>query len=124
MTDSFRQSGIGVTVEQFAVLAMLYYQNGINQQEISAQLDRDKTTIARVISIMEKNGWIRREMDKGDRRGKVILLTAKGRALQQRAVEVSGKLYMNAMNGVSHAELKMALALMDKISSNVFADKF
>ncbi len=50
LSATFRKNKIGVTVEQFAILAILFYQDGINQQELGSRLKRNKTTITRVIS--------------------------------------------------------------------------
>src|SRR3970040_77017 len=86
LTDEFRQHGLALTVEQFAILAILWYRDGINQQEISGQLGRDKTTIARVINTMEKNKLVKRITDTRDTRGRLIILTAKGKTLQKKTV--------------------------------------
>src|SRR5690606_42164141 len=66
LTTAFRRQGLNLTVEQFSILALLWYKDGINQQEISEQLGRDKTTIARVLNTMEKNQLVRRMTDPRD----------------------------------------------------------
>ena len=79
LTVAFKKHRIPVTVEQFSILALLFYKNGINQQEISVLLNRDKTTVARVIVNMEKNKLILRMTDRNDNRGKLIYLTDQGK---------------------------------------------
>lgn len=79
ITAAFKGKKIGVTVEQFSILVLLFYQNGINQQEIGLRLNRNKTTITRVIANMERKKMIVRMTDKADARGKLIFLTAKGK---------------------------------------------
>lgn len=119
LTASFRKNRIGITVEQFSVLAVLFYQDGINQQELSARLKRNKTTIARVISIMERDKVIARATDKADSRGKLIFLTKKGKAIQQRAIECSGEVYMKAVAGISHTSLKQVAWLLNTMIRNI-----
>ena len=119
LTREFKENGIVVTVEQFSVLAMLFYQDGLSQQEISDALGRDKTTIARVISIMERDNMITRVTNKKDNRGKLIHLTKKGRSIQQKAVGVSGKLYLRAIGNIKESELKAAIKVKHYFATNL-----
>lgn len=119
LTASFRKNRIGITVEQFSVLAVLFYQDGINQQELSARLKRNKTTIARVVSIMERDKVIARATDKSDSRGKLIFLTKKGKTIQQRAIECSGEVYMKAVAGISNTSLKQVAGLLNTMIRNI-----
>ena len=119
LTREFKENGITVTVEQFSVLAMLFYRNGLSQQEISDVLGRDKTTVARVISIMERDNMITRITNKDDNRGKLIYLTRKGRSIQQKAVGVSGKLYLRALGNLKESELKAAMKVMRAMTKNL-----
>ena len=119
LTREFRENAIAVTVEQFSVLAMLFYKDGLSQQEISDVLGRDKTTLARVISIMERDGLVKRVMNKSDNRGKLIYLTRKGRSIQQKAVAVSGKLYVKAIGNLKESQLKAAMKIMSTMTTNI-----
>ncbi|MEJ0028943.1 MAG: MarR family transcriptional regulator [Bacteroidota bacterium] len=119
LTSEFKKNRIGITVEQFSILALLFYQEGINQQEISVRLNRNKTTITRVISNMERNKMITRATDKNDSRGKLIFLTKKGRDLQQKAIAHSGALYMKAVGGLSSTALDQSARLLNMIMQNV-----
>src|SRR5882672_12454103 len=78
LTRAFKANKIPVTIEQFSILAVLFYQNGINQKELGTLLGRDKTTITRIISNMVKSKLIRRVSNKHDGRGKLIYLAGKG----------------------------------------------
>lgn len=119
LTREFKENSVAVTVEQFSVLAMLFYQNGLSQQEISDVLGRDKTTIARVISIMERDNMVTRVMNKNDNRGKLIYLTKKGRSIQQKAVGVSGRLYLKALGSLKESELKAAMKVISALTTNL-----
>lgn len=119
MTRAFKTNGIPVTIEQFSVLAVLFYQNGINQKELGALLGRDKTTMTRIISNMVKHKLIRRISDKRDGRGKLIYLTGKGEAIQKKAVGVSGKLYQKAVRNIHEKDLAQGMTLVAKMIKNV-----
>ena len=119
LTRAFKANRIPVTIEQFSILAILFYQNGINQKEIGTLLGRDKTTITRIILNMEKNKVIHRISDKRDSRGKLIYLTGKGEAIQKKAVRVSGKLYQKAVKNIHQKDLTQAMTLLAKMTKNV-----
>lgn len=119
ITAAFKENKIGITVEQFSILVLLFYQDGLNQQEISIRLNRNKTTITRVISNMERKKMIVRVTDKNDARGKLIYLTATGKALQRRAIEHSGAIYMKATDGLRKNSLAEAAQLLNKIIQNI-----
>lgn len=119
LTTAFRKNGIRVTVEQFSILALLFYNEGINQQEISARLNRDKTTVARVLSNMERTRMIMRTPDKMDTRGKLIFLTKKGRSIQQRAIAHSGTLYIKAVAGSGKRAMTDTVQLLTRFIRNI-----
>jgi DNA-binding MarR family transcriptional regulator len=110
-----------VTIEQFSILAILFYQNGINQKEIGSLLGRDKTTITRIISNMVRTKLIYRTSDARDNRGKLIYLTAKGKAIQKKAVGVSGELYQKVVGDLPQKDLTRGIALMEQMIKNVHA---
>jgi len=119
LTAMFKKHRIPVSVEQFSILALLFYKNGINQQEISGLLNRDKTTVARVIVKMEKSKLIVRMTDRKDNRGKLIYLTDEGERVQEKAVECSAKLYHRAIRNLKPPELKTSLKVMTRMLKNV-----
>jgi MarR family transcriptional regulator, organic hydroperoxide resistance regulator len=119
LTVSFAGKKINVTVEQFAVLVLLFYHDGINQQEISESLNRNKTTVARVISNMERNKLIIRVTDKTDARGKLIYLTTKGKAIQRQGIELSGAIYLKAISGIKNIALKESVSVLNNILQNL-----
>ena len=121
LTRAFKASKIPVTIEQFSILVVLFYQNGINQKELGMLLGRDKTTITRIISNMVKSKVIYRISDKLDGRGKLIYLTPKGEAIQKKAVGVSGKLYRKAVRNIQERDLTQGMALVIKMIENVHA---
>jgi DNA-binding MarR family transcriptional regulator len=119
INTSFRQAGLDVTIEQFSILAVLFYKEGVNQQEIAALLSRDKTTIARVIGNMFKKSLLVKVPDNTDRRNNRIYLTQKGKDIQDVAVEIAGKIYMRSLENIPEEQLEIALNVLDRIVKNI-----
>ncbi len=119
VTEAFRLKGFDLTVEQFTVLASLWYEEGINQQALAYQLDRDKTTIARIIHIMEKKNLLVRIPDKSDQRNKLIYLTSKGKSLQDELIRTAGTVYARALAGMQESDLEAGVKALRIINKNL-----
>ncbi|WP_276481922.1 MarR family winged helix-turn-helix transcriptional regulator [Paraflavitalea pollutisoli] len=115
MAAAFRQHDIDITAEQFSILVALWYRDGMSQKEISEQLNRDKTTITRVLINMKKNKLIRQVTDANDNRSNLIYLTAKGKAIQQAGVSVAGRLYQQVLKDLSKTQLKAGIDILQKM---------
>lgn len=118
VVEIFRSGGFGITVEQFSILGVLWYREGIRQQEIAQAVRRDKTTVARVIDTMIRNGLLYRRTDEGDKRSKLVFLTQQGKNLQEATVNASGQVYLRALEGLKPLEIRQLNLLLHKIIRN------
>lgn len=75
-------SPFGVTPVQYALLRLLWKEDGQFGFELAEQLILDSATITGIIDRLEQNGFIERRVDLNDRRNKVVFLTEKGRSLE------------------------------------------
>lgn len=119
ITRLFREKGYPVTVEQFTVLTVLWYSNGIPQKRIAESLNRDKTSITRIIDNMIKENLVVRIPSEKDKRIKLIYLTHKGKTLQSELVASSGKVYMQAMERLRKSELDTTNKALTKMIQNL-----
>lgn len=115
----FREKGFKVSVEQFAVLAVLWYQNGANQKYIAEQINRDKTTVSRTVATMIRSGLLMKAPDPNDGRGTLIYLTPQGTEIQQALVEATGAFYQQALKDISEEDHQIALRVLQKIRQNI-----
>jgi DNA-binding MarR family transcriptional regulator len=76
-------SAWGVTPPQYAVLRVLWEQDGQSGAAIGARLVIDSATITGVIDRLAGTGLIERRADGGDRRVHRLFLTPQGRALRE-----------------------------------------
>ena len=93
----------GLTLRQFAVLAALAREEGQSQARLVDQTGIDRSTLADMVSRMERAGYIKRIDSKEDRRAKAVSLMAKGR-----------KAYEAALPGVEAADKQV----LDMIRAN------
>ena len=119
VTAIFVSNDFDVTVEQFGLLALLWYQEGINQQTIANQLNRDKTTITRIIENMIKRNLIVKVPDQLDKRNKLIYLTDKGKSLQKDMIEATGVVYMDALKNISETKVRATTKVLQQMKHNL-----
>lgn len=69
----------GITLRQFSVLAAVAEKEGASQSRLVDETGIDRSTLADMVSRMERAGHIRRAASKEDARAKAVFLTAKGK---------------------------------------------
>jgi MarR family transcriptional regulator, organic hydroperoxide resistance regulator len=73
----------GVTPTQYAVLKVLWHQDGQSGAEVGARLVIDSATTTGVMDRLQASGLLERRADSEDRRVQRLFLTRQGRALQE-----------------------------------------
>jgi len=75
------QRHVSATVSsvQFGVLTVIDASPGASQNDLCDELDLDRSTIADLVSRLERNGMIERERDDADRRRNRLRLSEQGR---------------------------------------------
>ena len=79
----------GITLKQFYVLRELKREGVLNPSEIADMLYCDRPTATVVIKNMEKQGWVKRELDPDDSRRIKVTLKPAG---QKKMTEIDRKL--------------------------------
>ena len=108
-----------LTLEQIIVLNVLKEEEGINLKEMADRVDRDPTTVSRMITGLEHKDLVVRMPDKTDSRQKLIYLTQSGR---QRLVliESFAKDWLDVTYiGVSGKELQALTGTLLRLAENM-----
>ena len=118
MQQAFSEQGFKVTTEQFTILAHLWYRDGLRQQEIAEAIDRDKTTVSRVLDTMVKQNLIHRVPGE-DKRERLIHLTKHGAAIRDQLVIISGDIYMKTLSEIDEPDIKTSIETLNKLIKNL-----
>lgn len=87
--------------------------------ELASHLSSDKASITRTISSLENEGLVRRLIDPNDRRVSHIELTAKGKAQAHKAHEIRKSIGRKLNSGLTPAERKQLVYLVNKITAKL-----
>ena len=116
---AIKKEGYDISPEQFTILVMLFYQDGISQNEISTNLNRDKTTVSRVIGRMITNKLIVKKQVAEDKRENHIFITEKGKVIQEKLIAATGPIYTTALEGIDDKELTIVNTILLKVLNSL-----
>ncbi|GGF13741.1 MarR family transcriptional regulator [Halobacillus andaensis] len=107
--------------EQNLIMMLLWEEDGLSQNQLAKQLNKDKTNIARMASNLEDKGFIKREGSQSDRRSLELYLTASGQQLKEKVLPVAENFNDIVCEGITEDELKQLDRLLTKMNQNIEA---
>jgi len=81
----FRENDFPLQMDQIPVLMSLYYAGGSSQKAVGADLGRDKASVNRTISVLQKQHIVKVIQDAVDKRKTRVELTPSGQRLAEQA---------------------------------------
>lgn len=117
-----RARSLGLTRSQWRVLAHLWRREGINQAGLAEILEIEPITLARLLDRLGKAGWVERRADPGDRRVRLVYLTAKARPLLDRLRAVAADVREQALGGLRDGERERLIDRLLAVKANLLAD--
>lgn len=122
ITKAFRDEGIDLTMEQYIIIRHLGNGDGINQQTLAEEMERNKTTITRALNGLEKRNFAVRIPDQIDRRVKLVYLTKQGRDIQQQLTSIVEAVFKQALKGIEDHDLEKLHQNLHLIHLNLDTD--
>ena len=109
----------GIQAAQFTILTMTdagAQEDGMTVSELAERLGMDRTTLSRNLDVVERRGWIETRPG-ADRRERLAILTAKGRAMLAEALP----LWTAAQQAAIRTIGEESLADLTKLSRQIAA---
>lgn len=125
LSNSFNRdlSKLGITIEQWTLLAVLWSEGSQNQKALQKALLKDKATITSLVGYLVKNGFVSKRRDTADRRSFIISLTDKGREMQAATIPLAMKNIGLAVEGIDASELETTVKVLGQIIENITKEK-
>ena len=115
------QTGIKLTMGQFGLLFAIYEEKDeVILRDIAEKMGKDKSSILRMIDILQNKDLVCRVVDQNDRRKNKLFVTAKGEQLIADYRKIELKLNDELQEGLSIDDMKTFYKVVDhlKIESN------
>lgn len=119
LTKAFVAAGYDITSDQWQMLMMLSRRGSRPQGEIILDSYREKTTVARLISGLEKKGLIERARGVEDKRSKIVFITGAGRELLEKLMPIARKVLNESVKGIPQKDISVLKKSLYKIYENL-----
>ncbi len=96
--------GEPVAVAEAHALMELTKSEGLSQNALCTRLQLVKSTVSRMVSSLEKRGWVERHRDERDGRAVTLHLTAQGRAAAQQLAEARRAKFTRLLERIPEVE--------------------
>jgi DNA-binding MarR family transcriptional regulator len=114
--DRMKALGVDLTAPQFAALAVLADNPGIDQATLAGLIAYDRPTIGGVVERLAAKGLVVRARSRADRRAKVLTLTSAGAELIGGLRTRVAEFQADILPGLSEAERATFLALAARVA--------
>lgn len=108
-----------ITREQLGILLLLSLTDGLYQTQIANILGKDRPNITRMIDILEKKEFIRREKDESNRRILKVFLTQEGRKRADIAKPLKDRMNTAQYKNMTDEEILTLINLLQKVRKNI-----
>lgn len=117
MTNYFtnRLKPYGVTPEQWGIISILNHEKGTTQKELAEGIDKNQTTVVRMIQSMERKGLVKKIFNEQDRRSHLLFLTEKGDEIKKAILPVVIDAHRTVTNQLSDEEIQQLKLLLNKL---------
>jgi DNA-binding MarR family transcriptional regulator len=117
--DRFAQNGIELTKVQWLLLKRLKELNGEIQHNLAFLTNRDKASLTRLLTTMEKKNLLARIPSETDHRANKIFITANGEKILKQSEPVVQKMVEEMQEGITEKERLEVIEILKKLIKNI-----
>jgi MarR family transcriptional regulator for hemolysin len=109
----------GVTFRQAQVLGCLALEGRLSQTDLAERMRIEPPTLVGILDRMERDGWIRRAIDRHDRRKKMIEAKPAAKPVWTKIVAAAKRVRDRASQGMTAAQLADLKKLLNLVQFNL-----
>lgn len=122
LQENFNNHGLDLTKEQMIVLKRLHDKDGLSQNELAFLTLRNKSSLTRLLSKMEKKDYILRKQCKEDKRINHVYLTEFGEETFKKTKPAIREMIEIMEQNISDSEKQEMIKTLKKIQHNFDSD--
>jgi MarR family transcriptional regulator for hemolysin len=112
------EKGHSITIDQWLVLKTILDHDDISQNEIAEFIFKDKASVTRIIDLLIRKGYLKREPSPENRRRVKLTITKAGNHIVEQIMPTIKGYRKNALIGCSEQELETLNTVLAKIIKN------
>lgn len=118
LQERFNEHGLDLTKEQMIVLKKLHDKDGLSQNELAFLTLRNKSSLTRLLSKMEKKNYILRKQCNDDKRINKVYLTNYGKDTFIKTKPAIKEMISATEHNISDSEKQQIIKILKKIQYN------
>jgi DNA-binding MarR family transcriptional regulator len=123
LADKLKDNGIELTKVQLVLLKKLWEMDGQPQNNLAFLTNRDKASLARLITTMEKKTLVARIPSKSDHRINHIYITKHGLDILKKAAPIMIEAIGQIQKDIPEKDIKVVIETMKKIGININSEE-
>ena len=108
----------GLTGAKWKIIVVLSMREGITQKHIADMAFVEAPTLVPIIDKMEKEGYLTRQPDPGDRRNNLIFMTKKAKTIVDPIIDCILEIRNMGLNKISKKDMETAKKVLEQIIFN------
>lgn len=113
-----KQHGLKITIDQWLVVKSIMDNPEITQQEIAEKVFKDNASVTRIIELLVKAKYLKRTVNKEDKRRSNLLVTPEGEKVFEDVYQVVLDNRSTALKNISNKEIETASKVLTEIIKN------
>lgn len=110
---------LGVTADQFVLLATLARGRACTQRELAARMPSDPSTVRAMLVLLEERGLVARSTHPTDGRARTVALTASGLRKFRQVFQAGQGIRDQMVRSLSAAETRVLVRLLRRLSRSL-----
>lgn len=107
--------GQALSVSEAYALTTLADTSPLNQQDLSAQLNLEKSSVSRLVRKLEQRGWIKRSDNQHDGRSKLLALSESGKDVVSQLRQARGNKFDAIFARIPTSEQQAVLSSLETL---------
>jgi DNA-binding MarR family transcriptional regulator len=104
-----------VTPEQWSIISILDSQKGTTQKELAQKIDKDHSTVVRMIHSMERKELVEKKFNELDKRSHYLFLTEKGEEIKKTILPIVKAAHDFVTSNLTSEEVEQLKVLLNKL---------
>ena len=118
LQEKFNKYNLDLTKEQMIVLKKLQDKDGLSQNELAFLTLRNKSSLTRLLTKMEKKNYILRRQSSDDKRINLVYITELGEKIFKNCMPAIKEMITTTEQHISISENDLIIKTLKKIQSN------
>ncbi len=110
---------LGVTADQFVLLATLARGHALTQRELAARMPSDPSTVRAMLVLLEERGFVSRNTHPTDGRARTVALTESGLRKFRQVFKAGRAIRDQMVSSLTTAETKLLVKLLRRVSESL-----